>query len=163
MAAPKRTPESRELGRRLKVLREERGLNQRQVADALGMSESGYAAWERGYAGPSVVAMQSLAHALGVTVGRLATALNLTDPSTGGDPLLIARSAIADLPLRPSARRALLDLTEDLLRTADDDCRLRFAGAWAKVTEEYAAWQDVPRDAWLVRIEQELRLHMFGT
>ena len=53
-----------ELGRRIRSLRERRGLSLRAVAEAAGMSESFLSQVERGVASPSVASLRGIAEAL---------------------------------------------------------------------------------------------------
>jgi transcriptional regulator with XRE-family HTH domain len=62
-------PEELELGRRLRALREEKGLSLKRLADAAGVSESFLSQVERGVASPSVASLRRLAVALGESVG----------------------------------------------------------------------------------------------
>jgi len=59
-------------GRRLKQLREERGIKQDALAEAVGVSDSRIIRfWERGDAGPEFDNLEKLAQALGVPVWQL--------------------------------------------------------------------------------------------
>ena len=71
--------EERELGRRIRSLREEKGLPLRVVADRAGVSESFLSQVERGAASPSVASLRRIAEALGGSVGSL-----FEGPSAGG-------------------------------------------------------------------------------
>lgn len=55
----------KELGRRLRLLREEAGLDQVALADALGVSQNSISRWERGEQTVSIAAVCRLAWALG--------------------------------------------------------------------------------------------------
>lgn len=57
--------------RRLKALREERGLNQKELSCAAGLSESSIANYEIGRGMPNAIKVVSLANALGCTTDVL--------------------------------------------------------------------------------------------
>ncbi len=63
--------EERELGGRIRSIREGKGLPLRSVADAAGVSESFLSQIERGVASPSVASLRRVAEALGESVGAL--------------------------------------------------------------------------------------------
>lgn len=60
-----------ELGSRLRMLRLNRGLRMRQLADLAGCSESMISKIEKGNAAPSVRALHAISAALGTTIGAL--------------------------------------------------------------------------------------------
>ena len=55
----------------IKRLREERGLTQRQLADALGVTDKAVSKWESGRGLPDITLVEPLAHELGVSVAEL--------------------------------------------------------------------------------------------
>lgn len=57
---------------RLKTAREKKGLTQRQVARAIGVSQPAYCNFESGYKVPSLVIAKSISNVLGVTIDYLA-------------------------------------------------------------------------------------------
>lgn len=61
--------EERELGTRIRRLREDRGHSLREVAESAGVSESFLSQVERGVASPSVASLRRIAEALGESVG----------------------------------------------------------------------------------------------
>jgi len=63
--------EERELGGRIRTIREGRGLSLRSVAEAAGVSESFLSQVERGVASPSVASLRRVAQALQESVGTL--------------------------------------------------------------------------------------------
>ena len=63
--------EERQLGARIRSLRERKGLPIRSVADAAGVSESFLSQVERGVASPSVASLRRVAEALSESVGAL--------------------------------------------------------------------------------------------
>ncbi|MGH2682503.1 MAG: helix-turn-helix domain-containing protein [Actinomycetota bacterium] len=62
-------PEERELGPRIRRLREDKGRSLRAVAETAGMSQSFLSQVERGVASPSVASLRRIAEALGESVG----------------------------------------------------------------------------------------------
>lgn len=60
--------EGRELGRRIRTLRDRRGLSLRAVAETAGVSESFLSQVERGVASPSVASLRGIAEALNESV-----------------------------------------------------------------------------------------------
>ena len=57
----------------IKGLREERGLTQRALADAVGVTDKAVSKWESGRGLPDISLVESLAAALGVSVAELLT------------------------------------------------------------------------------------------
>lgn len=57
---------------RLKTAREKKGLTQREVARAIGVSQPAYCQFESGYKIPSLAVAKSISNALGVTIDYLA-------------------------------------------------------------------------------------------
>ncbi|MEA2451508.1 MAG: hypothetical protein QOG04_218 [Actinomycetota bacterium] len=72
-------PEELDLGRKVRELREARGLSLKALAEAAGVSESFVSQVERGVANPSVASLRRLAQALDASVGSL-----FQGPKTGG-------------------------------------------------------------------------------
>ncbi len=62
---------SYEIGKKLKELRKENGLTQKQLAELLNKSATGYASWEQGLAEPSVNDMRLLCMILNVSADTL--------------------------------------------------------------------------------------------
>ena len=60
-----------QFGKRCKILRQERGLTQQQVADALGISRSAYAYYEIGKTRPSLESLVHIARMYDVSVDFL--------------------------------------------------------------------------------------------
>lgn len=75
------------LGDRLRGLREDLGLSQKEAAERLGISEVGYGHFERGRRLPSAAELPWLASGLGVTVEELLGRLGLVDQRLMGQPL----------------------------------------------------------------------------
>lgn len=65
------TRERSEFGQRLVALREAAGLTQSQVAEALGIGQRSYSAWEREAIAIQPERLKRLAEILGTTVGEL--------------------------------------------------------------------------------------------
>ena len=57
---------------RLKTAREKKGLTQRQVASAIGVSQPAYCNFESGYKVPSLAIAKSISNVLGVSIDYLA-------------------------------------------------------------------------------------------
>jgi transcriptional regulator with XRE-family HTH domain len=68
MAVSRQTPESVDVGERLRILREQRGLSQRALAAASDLSPNALSQIERGNVSPSVSTLNRLAAALGVPI-----------------------------------------------------------------------------------------------
>jgi transcriptional regulator with XRE-family HTH domain len=68
-----------DLGRKVRSLRESRGMSLKDLAKQAGVSESFVSQIERGVANPSVASLRRLAEALGSSVGAL-----FQGPETGG-------------------------------------------------------------------------------
>jgi transcriptional regulator with XRE-family HTH domain len=66
------TPEQ-QFGRRLKALRVAAGLTQKQLADAVGASQTAVGFWERGAREPGALVLPKIAAVLGVSVDALFT------------------------------------------------------------------------------------------
>ena len=71
--------DARNTGTLIRALREERGLTQRQLADALGVTDKAVSKWETGKGLPDITLVEPLTHSLGVSVAELCRA---TAPST---------------------------------------------------------------------------------
>ena len=67
----KRTARNANLGARLREVRRQRGITLKQVAEAVGVTESFVSQVERGTANPSVATLRRMAEALGETVASL--------------------------------------------------------------------------------------------
>ena len=60
-----------EIGKRIKELRKEAGLTQKQLAKMLNKSETGFASWEQGLSEPSVNDLRLLCKIFGVSADDL--------------------------------------------------------------------------------------------
>jgi transcriptional regulator with XRE-family HTH domain len=60
-----------EIGKKIKELRKEAGLTQKQLAAMVNKSETGFASWEQGLSEPSVNDIRALCRILGVTADHL--------------------------------------------------------------------------------------------
>ena len=60
-------------GALIRALRQEKGLTQKQLADALHLSDRAVSKWERGLCAPDLSTLEPLAEALGTTVAELIT------------------------------------------------------------------------------------------
>jgi transcriptional regulator with XRE-family HTH domain len=110
------------LGTRLRALREDLGLSQREVAERLGLSDVGYGHFERGRRLPSAAELPWLAHGLGVSTFELMARLGLMDQHLFDQPLpepiagRLARIATNWQMLTPQERAhvaAILGLASD--------------------------------------------------
>jgi transcriptional regulator with XRE-family HTH domain len=74
------------LGQVLRLLREERGWSQREMARAAGLSTSQLSSYETGVKQPSIESLGKLLDALGLRLGKLDAALDLVNgrPWGGG-------------------------------------------------------------------------------
>ena len=100
-----------DLGRKVRALREARGLSLKALAGQAGVSESFVSQVERGVANPSVASLRRLAEALGASVGSL-----FDGPTTSGR---LVRSTERASLVHPARR------WEDFLITPRDAKRLQ--------------------------------------
>ena len=59
------------MGEKIKALREQVGLSQKELAAALGLDQSAVSLWERGKTAPTIGTLYRLADILGVKPGDL--------------------------------------------------------------------------------------------
>ncbi len=104
-------PNEVDLGRKVRSLREAKGLSLRALAEGAGVSESFVSQVERGVANPSVASLRRLSAALGASVGSL-----FEGPVTGGR---LVRSHDRPRLVHPARR------WEDFLITPRDASRLQ--------------------------------------
>jgi transcriptional regulator with XRE-family HTH domain len=151
-----------ELNRRLAEVFAERNLNPSSLAERAGVSRSTVHQWiKKPDKTVDPDTLRKVAEYLEWPVEEAFRWARLLPPRSAVDPLSDARQALLGLPARPAARTALIKLAEELSRSLDDDCRLRFQEAWGAVTGRYAAgdvW-DVP--TLLGTIRDELHYLMF--
>lgn len=76
--------DARNTGALIRALREERGLTQRQLADALGVTDKAVSKWERGGGCPDIELLGGLAERLGTPVETLLDGSLAVDARTGG-------------------------------------------------------------------------------
>ena len=60
-----------EIGKKLKELRKEAGLTQKQLARLLNKSETGYASWEQGLSEPSINDLRTLCKIYNISADEL--------------------------------------------------------------------------------------------
>jgi transcriptional regulator with XRE-family HTH domain len=100
-----------ELGRRIRSIREDKGLPLRVVADSAGVSESFLSQVERGVANPSVASLRRIAEALGGSIGAF-----FEGPAVGGR---VTRAAERRRLVHPKRQY------EDMLLTPRESRRLQ--------------------------------------
>ena len=83
------------IGKRIQTLRKERGMTQKQLADAVGVTPQAVSKWETDESCPDITALPLLASTLGVSVDAL---LSGTDSSSG--PVLSGTVMDADEPAK---------------------------------------------------------------
>ena len=76
--------DARNTGTLIRALREERGLTQRQLADALGVTDKAVSKWERGGGCPDIELLPGLSERLGTPVETLLDGRLAVDVRTGG-------------------------------------------------------------------------------
>lgn len=102
-----------ELRNRLKELRINRGLQQKEIADKIGVSPASYSLYERGEREPSIATLKNLAYLFNVTLDSLLeNEINIIEPSL--DEL---RNEVADLrySLNEKGLRKVADYMYDLI------------------------------------------------
>lgn len=107
------------LGQRLAELRKTKGMNQKDVAEVLGVSRSSVASWETGHRIPRIEELSALASVFGVSADYLLMKTDDPTPPPSED----------DIPLERRVIRAafdsgeLSDLSEAELRRLEDIIR----------------------------------------
>lgn len=76
--------DARNTGTLIRALRKERGLTQRQLADALGVTDKAVSKWERGGGCPDIELLPGLSERLGTPVETLLDGRLAVDVRTGG-------------------------------------------------------------------------------
>ena len=71
----------------IKILRDERGLTQRALAEAIGVTDKAISKWESGRGLPDISLVEPLASALGVSVAELLTGDVRQNANRAGNPL----------------------------------------------------------------------------
>lgn len=112
----------------LRLLRESKGMTQRQVADGLGCSPSVISAWERGRRAPPLEQLIRLADLLALDLGDLDDALELAGAAPGDrggrdlgelDARRLARRVLGrDVPHGEDLERELAGVLEAIARLA---------------------------------------------
>lgn len=123
MAENSPMPTDRTLGGKLRQLRENARLTQKDVAQVVGVTEAGYRHYEADRAKPSLEDMQKLASALGLSSRELMERLGLISAlkETEGDGLsvyAIATSIDRSTELLPEDREVLVKMIWRALRVA---------------------------------------------
>lgn len=94
----------------LKVLREQKGVKQSDVAKHLGIDRSTYAKYESGASEPNLEMINMMAEYYGVSLNYILTGKNEKTPLVNNDPELTAY--LEELRTRPEMRM-LFSLTKD--------------------------------------------------
>jgi transcriptional regulator with XRE-family HTH domain len=100
-------------GSRLAELRLARGLTQRELGEAVGISNRMVAYYERQNGSPSVTLLQRLADALGVTVDELCNGRGAKPPAPRNLRLVARLRRVEEL--RPAERRQVLQMIDALV------------------------------------------------
>lgn len=117
MPTPKRSRGGVSFGKRLRGIRERRGLTQKEAADRIGISVDGYRHWEHGRSQGLLQFLDPTASAFGLSVSQLMAELGFYDKSEisqDGAPAVSADtlSAISRRCSRMPARASTLDRYE---------------------------------------------------
>jgi class 3 adenylate cyclase len=118
----------RDLGNRIRSLRELRGLKQRDVASALQISAQAVSKWERGENAPDISSLLQLSQLLDVTCDTL---LGRVDRVGETFPAVVLCTA-------------LVDFARDAAGAAPRDVALRVNGVMHQVTDALLAFDGVP-------------------
>jgi len=117
---PKRVVSNKEIGQRLKLLRQEKGTTQEELAKALGMTQPNISAIERGARGATLHQVIRFAKALGVSTDEIL--LREKAPTPGKRPprksLVRQLQRIEELPR--GDQKILLQLLEGLLKRREE-------------------------------------------
>ena len=76
--------DARSTGSLIRTLREERGFTQRQLADAVGVTDKAVSKWERGGGCPDIELLSALSDCLGTPVETLLDGTRAVDARMGG-------------------------------------------------------------------------------
>ena len=102
------------LGKRLKELRDEQGLTQEEVANAIGVEAGAYSNYERETRTPDVQKLTALADFYRVTIDYLC---GRTTQRTGGNPMdMYGARLFRDL-------KKVIDKYEKLIKANQDNCQ----------------------------------------
>lgn len=104
-----------EAGRRLRTLRERRGISQMKLAEALGVTQSNVSAMERGLRGLTVHQVTKLAKALKVSTDEILVGTNGDHDTMPLTSLKLARRFQRMQALSEPRQRALLKILDALL------------------------------------------------
>lgn len=132
------------LGERLRAVREDGGLSQKDVATRLKISEVGYGHFERGRRLPSAAELPWLAHGLGVSTEELLTRLGLIDQKLFEAPV----------PEAIAGRLTRIVANWDLLNTAEKThvaAILALAGDFSRSESDTMGHPDTQSDTSLQR------------
>lgn len=106
--------DNQKIGSFIRELRKEKGLTQREVAEALHITDRAVSKWERGLNAPDIALLETLAELLGVTVGEL-----------------IRGERVHEEEPRPDEARSLLDYSKGEIRRKVGSVRRKYLGLLA--------------------------------
>lgn len=116
---PKRIVSNKEIGQRLKLLRQEKGMTQQELAEALGMTQPNVSAIERGARGATLHQVIRFAKALGASTDEVL--LREKAPTPGKRPpkkLVQQLQRIQELPR--GDQKIILQLLDGLLKHREE-------------------------------------------
>lgn len=111
---PKQVVSNKEIGQRLKLLRQERGLTQTEFAELVGLSQPNVSAIERGARGATLHQVIRFALALGASTDAILLAAQAPTAAVRASRRLVQRLHRIE-ELSPADQRVVLQLVEGLL------------------------------------------------
>ena len=104
------------LGKRLTLLRKDRGLTQTDIANEIGTSQQGYAAYEKGIKRVTVSKLPKLANCLNITIDEL-LGISTTTKKPGPIPKLNKKiEAVKKLP--NNKQKLVLDFLDTVIQSS---------------------------------------------
>lgn len=110
------------LPERLRALREKRGMTQRELADAIGVSRQAIGFYESGEREPDLTTIQKLAHALGTSVSYL---VGETDDPSPPPTVAAAHQGAAGMPFTPEEQLIIERAIRNAFKELEDLRRRR--------------------------------------
>ena len=124
------------LGRFIAQRRKELNLTQRELAEALHVTDKAVSKWERGAGCPDISLLEPLAEALGLSVDQLLTYQTApAEPEAAEEPAPTSEAVQAVLDLTLAERRAVV-----MPHTGKRRLRLLAVGFAAALTAGLAVW-----------------------